>query len=194
METNKKQVGMRIKDIRLSLGESMEEFGKRFDTSKGTVNNWEKGRNLPNKSNLLKIAKLGKMTPSELLKGDTYDVPFKFPKLNQIILDPSDERVRECYEIIIFNTSNQQEEDVYISLIIGVICILKKISRDSNKSYTEVLRRDGWVAVEGFFSNFFVDDGGAGLRTLSYEEIEIIIDFLQRLIDYYFSFAQFSQK
>lgn len=194
METNKKQVGMRIKDIRLSLGESMEEFGKRFDTSKGTVNNWEKGRNLPNKSNLLKIAKLGKMTPSELLKGDTYDVPFKFPKLNQIILDPSDERVRECYEIIIFNTSNQQEEDVYISLIIGVICILKKISRDPNKSYTEVLRRDGWVAVEGFFSNFFVDDGGAGLRTLSYEEIEIIIDFLQRLIDYYFSFAQFSQK
>ena len=194
METNKKQVGMRIKDIRLSLGESMEEFGKRFDTSKGTVNNWEKGRNLPNKSNLLKIAKLGKMTPSDLLKGDTYVVPFQFPQLSQIILDPSDERVRECFEIIIFNTSNKQEEDVYISLIIGVICILEKISRDSNKSYTDVLRRNEWVAVEGFFSNFFVDDGGAGLRTLSYEEIEIIIDFLQRLVDYYFSFAQFSQK
>lgn len=39
---NKKQVGARIKDIRLSLGESMEQFGARFNTSKGTVNNWEK--------------------------------------------------------------------------------------------------------------------------------------------------------
>lgn len=190
METNKKQVGMRIKDIRLSLGESMEEFGKRFDTSKGTVNNWEKGRNLPNKSNLLKIAKLGKMTPSELLKGDTYVVPFQFPQLSQIILDPSDERVRECFEIIIFNTSNRQEEDVYMSLIIGVICILEKISRDSDKSYTDVLSMSEWVAVEGFFSNFFVDDGGTGLRSLSYEEIETTIDFLQRLVDYYLSFAQ----
>ena len=55
MEVNNIEVGNRIKSIRLDQGATMEEFGKAFNTSKGTVNNWEKGRNLPNKENLLKI-------------------------------------------------------------------------------------------------------------------------------------------
>ncbi|HEM3694720.1 TPA: helix-turn-helix domain-containing protein [Streptococcus suis] len=67
---NNIQVGERIKQIRLSLGESMEKFGERFGTSKGTVNNWEKGRNLPNKENLKKISELGQMTVNELLYGN----------------------------------------------------------------------------------------------------------------------------
>lgn len=52
------ELGKRIKVIRVSLGETMEQFGQRFNTSKGTVNNWEKGRNAPNKANLKKIADL----------------------------------------------------------------------------------------------------------------------------------------
>ncbi|HFU4432316.1 TPA: helix-turn-helix domain-containing protein [Streptococcus suis] len=47
-----------IKVIRVTLGETMEQFGQRFNTSKGAVNNWEKGRNAPNKANLKKIAEL----------------------------------------------------------------------------------------------------------------------------------------
>ncbi|HEM3633703.1 TPA: helix-turn-helix domain-containing protein [Streptococcus suis] len=71
MKTNNNiQVGERIKQIRLSVGESMEKFGERFETSKGTVNNWEKGRNLPNKENLKKISELGQMTVNELLYGN----------------------------------------------------------------------------------------------------------------------------
>ena len=66
---DKKQVGQRIKDIRLEKGMSMEEFGKRFNTSKATVNNWEKGRNLPNKENLKIIADLAGMTVQKLLEG-----------------------------------------------------------------------------------------------------------------------------
>lgn len=62
-------VGERIKAIRLSLGETMEQFGARFNTSKGTVNNWEKNRNLPNKRNLAWIASLGNITPTELIMG-----------------------------------------------------------------------------------------------------------------------------
>lgn len=64
------QLGNRIKSIRLSLGETMEEFGARFNTSKGTVNNWEKGRNLPNKKSLLIIANLVNLTVEELLGTD----------------------------------------------------------------------------------------------------------------------------
>ena len=62
-----KTTGERIKDIRLELGETLEEFGDRFDTSKVTVFNWEKGRNLPNKSNLKKIAEIGETSVNELL-------------------------------------------------------------------------------------------------------------------------------
>lgn len=49
------ELGERIKVIRVSLGETMEQFGQRFNTSKGTVNNWEKGRNAPNKANLKRL-------------------------------------------------------------------------------------------------------------------------------------------
>lgn len=61
-----KTTGERIKDIRLELGETLEEFGERFNTSKATVFNWEKGRNLPNKSNLKKIAEIGGISIHEL--------------------------------------------------------------------------------------------------------------------------------
>ena len=67
-----KTTGEQIKSIRLELGETLEEFGERFNTSKVTVFNWEKGRNLPNKSNLKKIAEIGETSVSELLS--TYSV------------------------------------------------------------------------------------------------------------------------
>lgn len=60
-------IGERIKALRLEQGETMEEFGQRFNTSKGTVNNWEKGRNLPNKRNLLTMAKLAQMSVTMFL-------------------------------------------------------------------------------------------------------------------------------
>lgn len=62
-------LGSRIKQIRLSHGLTMEEFGKKFNTSKGTVNNWEKERNSPNRENLMAIAHLGDMSVDELLNG-----------------------------------------------------------------------------------------------------------------------------
>ena len=63
-------LGDRIKNIRLELGETMEEFGARFNTSKGTINNWEKDRNKPNRSNLKAIADIGGLTVEELLYGN----------------------------------------------------------------------------------------------------------------------------
>ena len=62
-----KTTGEQIKSIRLELGETLEEFGERFNTSKATVFNWEKGRNLPNKSNLKKIAEIGGMPVKDLI-------------------------------------------------------------------------------------------------------------------------------
>lgn len=69
-----KTIGQMIHDIRINLGETMEEFGKRFNTSKGTVNNWEKGRNLPNKANLKSIADLAGISVEELLSSQNDDL------------------------------------------------------------------------------------------------------------------------
>src|SRR5699024_11648454 len=73
LDINKKEVSLRIKNIRLELRETLEEFGERFKTSKVTVFNWEKGRNLPNKTNLKKIAEVGNISVDELLKGHSID-------------------------------------------------------------------------------------------------------------------------
>lgn len=68
--TSPQIVGQRIKTIRLDSGLTMEQFGKLFNTSKGTVNNWEKGRNLPNKENLVIISEMGGQSITELLDNN----------------------------------------------------------------------------------------------------------------------------
>ena len=69
--SNNKEIGSRIKSIRISQGLSMEEFGKKFEpkATKGTVSNWENGNYLPNNERLKRIAELGKVTMTYLLEG-----------------------------------------------------------------------------------------------------------------------------
>lgn len=66
---NKECIGARIREIRLARGETMEEFGERFEARKGVVNNWEKGRNLPNKRRIKAIADMANISVQELLYG-----------------------------------------------------------------------------------------------------------------------------
>ena len=92
-------VGQKIKTIRLDSGLTMEQFGKLFNTSKGTVNNWEKGRNLPNKENLGIISEMGGQSITEFLNGNNSisltiseynrlkDIEQKFKEINKIISD-----------------------------------------------------------------------------------------------------------
>lgn len=62
-------VGNRIKSTRKEKGLTMEEFGKKLNTSKGAVNNWETGKNLPNNERLKRIAEIGGISVNELLYG-----------------------------------------------------------------------------------------------------------------------------
>ena len=73
MDVNLKEVGSRIKSIRITRGDSMESFGKKLDTSKAAVNNWEKGVNLPNNKRLKLIAEIGGTTVDFLLYGSLDD-------------------------------------------------------------------------------------------------------------------------
>ncbi|WP_143448956.1 helix-turn-helix domain-containing protein [Limosilactobacillus reuteri] len=76
---DKKALGQRIKAIRLRLGLTMEEFIERIDNKpgrgrSGTVNNWETGKNAPNKQRLKKIAELGGVSVEYLINGSRLSV------------------------------------------------------------------------------------------------------------------------
>lgn len=70
---DKEAVGARIKQIRMNKGYTLEAFGKLFGAKKGNVQQWEKGRSLPNKERLANISKIADMTVNELLYGSIHE-------------------------------------------------------------------------------------------------------------------------
>ena len=84
-----KIVGNRIKTIRRNLGLTMEQFGNELGTTKAVINNWEKGRNLPNKANLLLIANIAKTKVETLLSEEE-------PSLIQLMIEGFE---ATCYEL-----------------------------------------------------------------------------------------------
>ena len=70
MKIDKKEVGRRIKQIRMNKGYTLESFGKLFGASKSNVQKWEKGDYLPNKDRLYNISKISGITVNELLYGN----------------------------------------------------------------------------------------------------------------------------
>lgn len=74
-ELDKIEVGKKIKEIRLSRGETAEVFGKHFDppANRGLVSGWENGRYLPSPERLKVIAEVGNISVDELLKGRSID-------------------------------------------------------------------------------------------------------------------------
>lgn len=62
-------VGLRVKNIRESIGVNQNEFAKLINATVPAVSNWENGRSLPNNERLKKIAEIGKLSVNELLYG-----------------------------------------------------------------------------------------------------------------------------
>ncbi|OLQ23992.1 transcriptional regulator [Listeria seeligeri] len=107
------EVGRRIKEIRTNLGYSMSQFGELISNSpKTTVNNWERGINLPKEDKLKKIALLGKTTTNELLYGS----PEEF--ITKIVVDHFRLQLNPLFiqQIILF--LNQQKIDLYDEMTI----------------------------------------------------------------------------
>lgn len=86
---DKKAVGRRIKQLRISKGYTLEAFGKLFSVSKSNVLKWEQGQSLPNKDRIriYNISKIANLSVDELLYGDTekdiqelYEQIIKLPK------------------------------------------------------------------------------------------------------------------
>ena len=51
-----KEIGKRIKEIRLEQGLSQQKFGERLSVSQDTVSLWEKGKSVPTAEFLIAIA------------------------------------------------------------------------------------------------------------------------------------------
>ena len=77
MKINKKQLGNRIKKIRIKERDTLEKFAEKIKKvsggavtpGKSNVSRWEKGENVPNDITLQAIADIGKITFDELLHG-----------------------------------------------------------------------------------------------------------------------------
>ena len=64
-----KTTGEQIKSIRLELGETLEEFGKRFNppANRSLVSGWENNRYLPSPERLKEIAEIGGIPVKDLV-------------------------------------------------------------------------------------------------------------------------------
>lgn len=71
MNIDKKEVGLRIRHIRLSKGYTLEAFGKLFNAKKSNVQNWEVGKYLPNKKRLKTLCQVANIPLNQLLYGDS---------------------------------------------------------------------------------------------------------------------------
>ena len=85
-----KAVSARIREIRLARGETLEEFGQLFGSNKGVVNNWEKGRNLPNKRRIKEISDTANISVQELLYGTQEKVMYGIEWWNGEIYEDAD--------------------------------------------------------------------------------------------------------
>lgn len=89
IKINKKEVGQRIREIRIRQGLTLQDFGKYFNARKSNVQQWEKGISLPNKARMIKICKIANITISELLYGfnfNLYDEVNKLSKKGKLLL------------------------------------------------------------------------------------------------------------
>lgn len=82
MQVKKKEIGERIKSIRLSIGYNKTEFGSLLDANSSLVSKWESGKSTPIPERLTSIAFYGQMSVDELLHGSTCNWELTDPEEN----------------------------------------------------------------------------------------------------------------
>lgn len=143
MKPDAVEVGKKIREIRTDLGYSMSQFGELVsDSPKTTVNNWERGINLPKGDKLKRIALLGKTTTNELLYGSPEEFIGKIgkehfrlqfnPLIIQQIIDFLEQRKIDVYD-----------EMTIIEFIQGIIDSGMLVEQESKYlSYTPIVGSD----------------------------------------------------
>lgn len=134
------EIGQRIKSIRIRLGLTMEEFGKKFTpvAAKGAVSNWEKGNYLPNNERLKKIAELGNVDISFLLTGlsnDTHLSSMDFLRLALENAKAKEVANKESYKRLnnyLWNISDNKFDEETIKLLYSSL-LFAQLNEPPNK-------------------------------------------------------------
>ncbi|MDO4814550.1 MAG: helix-turn-helix domain-containing protein [Gemella sp.] len=206
IQVNKQNVGLRIKQLRLDKGYTLEEFGKIFDTGKSNIQFWENGRSLPNKERIKAIAKLGDMSVNELLYGSVgefisenyFQLDDKYKNLNKEELE---EIKKSKNRIVIMNTILNlirylQEQEITVNDIDKLIAIadneinlksriLIAISNDKKKlgenfvQSLDFIKSEHGIELLTFYSNILDS------YELNTEQKEIINSILESLGEMY---------
>lgn len=68
-----REIGNRIKLIRISVGKNQEDFGYSFDPpiNKSSISRWESGKTMPSSRRLREIAEIGGVSVEYLLNGNS---------------------------------------------------------------------------------------------------------------------------
>lgn len=116
MSVNLIEAGNRIKQIRKKHNYSMAAFAKLVgNSSASTVNNWEKGNNLPKADRLEKIAILGNTTSDWIKYGDFTDYIQQLLDNSAAVSRLSDKELEQL-SIYLQSKAISYEEDVQILL------------------------------------------------------------------------------
>lgn len=87
------KLGMKIAAIRKGLGETQEEFAKRFEKAQSTIGGWEADIKVPRHKDLIKIAQLGNTSVEKLMgvsvedKIAVDDLEIEDPEAKKVIAD-----------------------------------------------------------------------------------------------------------
>ena len=136
MDSNK-EIGNRIKQIRLSKGLTMEEFGKLFKpkANKSLVSKWESGKSLPNNDRLKRITEIGEISMNYLLKG-TYmagDIKMMSEEERKTFLDGINEQLKHSYSNIQDKTKKILNNIDYTSYNNNELLLIENLVRFINE-------------------------------------------------------------
>ncbi len=141
---DKEAVGARIKQIRMNKGYTLEAFGKLFGAKKGNVQQWEKGRSLPNKERIVIISKLADLTVNEFLYGsiDEYlenNINILFRKNN--ILNPEAKKTFiNDYKVIEKTKELAKEQKIDLNDIDSLDRICNDVIKEAKSKPTNIKR------------------------------------------------------
>ena len=121
---DKIKLGHRIFKIRNSMNLTLDEFGKVINASKSSISEWEKGKNVPNRSRLEIIAKKGNITVNELLYGSIDE--FLENNLENFILNNSNIATDFlCFDFLVITKKYLKSKSKTINDISDIINLLE---------------------------------------------------------------------
>lgn len=124
-------IGERIKLLRTAKKLSGEQLAKQLNITKSAISQWEKGKSLPNRANLIKLAEILEVDDEYLVSGTG-----QFAGIDQIIDETAIYKNREQLLDAAHNIMNRLTDDELIS---QMTYSFDSLNEDSKKRFLLLL-------------------------------------------------------